>query len=379
MKKDFELRISDFGLVVALLLLLPEWTNAARISLLSLAKPTTVDVSVAGQAAVMQVDEGREQPAEKPLQARLLSGKISLATGQSAKRIAIRCPAGCSFDIRVPAAGSRTYHGTSLALGTYNNTISIVLDSDNDSLGASILMSEASGYARGGPELFKALAVLVRTFLLSAPRHPDIGADFCDTTHCQVFRALPADARSLAAVRQTAGIVVGYRGKPFRPFYSTACGGTTATFREVWGEDSPDYPFFAVACEGCRKMGLAGGRRWTARLTRGQQDRLAGFPVTGAGRTAEGSVWLAGTGGRRAVWTPENFRILVGRQLGWNVLYSNLFQVRQCGAHFCFDGEGRGHRVGLCMYGASVMARAGSDFRRILAHYYPETELLLMK
>jgi len=38
-------------------------------------------------------------------------------------------------------------------------------------------------------------------------------------------------------------------------------------------------------------------------------------------------------------------------------------------------GEGAGHGLGLCQYGAAGMAAKGATFGAILRHYYPETEL----
>jgi stage II sporulation protein D len=38
-------------------------------------------------------------------------------------------------------------------------------------------------------------------------------------------------------------------------------------------------------------------------------------------------------------------------------------------------GAGAGHGVGLCQWGAIGRARAGQDYRRILATYYPGTSL----
>jgi len=42
---------------------------------------------------------------------------------------------------------------------------------------------------------------------------------------------------------------------------------------------------------------------------------------------------------------------------------------------FRFTGEGYGHGVGMCQFGANGMARRGAGFREILARYYPGTEL----
>ncbi len=62
-------------------------------------------------------------------------------------------------------------------------------------------------------------------------------------------------------------------------------------------------------------------------------------------------------------------------------LRENLFVIdREIGdggqvAQFVFTGKGWGHGVGLCQVGAYGMARAGSSYEQILAHYYPGTSL----
>ena len=38
-------------------------------------------------------------------------------------------------------------------------------------------------------------------------------------------------------------------------------------------------------------------------------------------------------------------------------------------------GKGFGHGAGLCQWGARTYAEQGWDFRKILLHYYPGTEL----
>ena len=40
-----------------------------------------------------------------------------------------------------------------------------------------------------------------------------------------------------------------------------------------------------------------------------------------------------------------------------------------------FHQRGYGHGVGMSQVGANSMAADGSDYRAILAHYYPGTEL----
>jgi stage II sporulation protein D len=71
----------------------------------------------------------------------------------------------------------------------------------------------------------------------------------------------------------------------------------------------------------------------------------------------------------------EDFRLAVGRALGWNRIRSNWFEVAAVGDSFLFHGRGSGHGVGLCQTGAAEMAREGRSYREILAQYFPSAAL----
>lgn len=58
------------------------------------------------------------------------------------------------------------------------------------------------------------------------------------------------------------------------------------------------------------------------------------------------------------------------------LLRSTAFTLEYTGEVFRFTVTGFGHGVGMSQYGANVMAQNGADYKEILAHYYPETELV---
>jgi stage II sporulation protein D len=66
----------------------------------------------------------------------------------------------------------------------------------------------------------------------------------------------------------------------------------------------------------------------------------------------------------------EDFRLAVGRTLGWNKILSNWFEVSRQGERFLFHGRGSGHGVGLCQAGAAAMGAGGHDATEILAQYF---------
>lgn len=70
----------------------------------------------------------------------------------------------------------------------------------------------------------------------------------------------------------------------------------------------------------------------------------------------------------------------IRRWLSPTHLYSSAFVVDKlvtldATSSFILKGAGWGHGVGLCQIGAAVMGDRGYDYRDILSHYYPDTEL----
>jgi len=70
-----------------------------------------------------------------------------------------------------------------------------------------------------------------------------------------------------------------------------------------------------------------------------------------------------------------DFRLGIGRTLGWNLLRSDLYSVRIEKDRAMVTGYGAGHGIGLCQNGAEAMAAAGAADRDILAAYYPGTAI----
>ncbi|MBQ8783000.1 MAG: stage II sporulation protein D [Clostridia bacterium] len=60
-------------------------------------------------------------------------------------------------------------------------------------------------------------------------------------------------------------------------------------------------------------------------------------------------------------------------------LKSADFDVETGEENVVFTCRGNGHFVGMSQYGADYMARQGASFQEILSHYYPGTELKILK
>ncbi|MDE6166189.1 MAG: hypothetical protein K2F58_03745, partial [Muribaculaceae bacterium] len=124
--------------------------------------------------------------------------------------------------------------------------------------------------------------------------------------------------------------------------------------------------------------------RWTVRYSEDELSRLiARRSGIDFGRIKELVSLSRGSSGRiyRLKIVGEKCSRVVGKELiirRWlseSHLYSSAFVVDRDGTDFVLHGAGWGHGVGLCQIGAAVMACRGFDFRSILQHYFPDTEL----
>jgi len=252
---------------------------------------------------------------------------------------------------------------------------------------AGVLAGEAGELAQ--PEALKAMAVAARSFAIrSRGRHAAEGFDLCSLTHCQVYTTQAPGERFRAAARATAGQVLRFNGEVIRAYYTGNCGGHSQSAANVWPDQAVPY-LPAQPDPYCLRDGNSPARnaRWTTRLPAaqleavlrsepamdpgGQLHRLAVLEHDATGRVRR----LEIAGNVRHETDGNYFRFLIDRRLGWEKLKSTAFEVRREGGDFLFEGRGFGHGVGLCQAGAARMAEAGFDYRRILAHYYPGTEL----
>jgi stage II sporulation protein D len=241
----------------------------------------------------------------------------------------------------VPGRIHRIYEGRLSVTARHGELIAVVT-MDRETAVISIVAAEMP---TGAPlEALKAQAVAARSFLASGSRHSEY--DFCDTTHCQFLRSPEdASARVVEAVRATQGMILAYQERPVAAMYASRCGGRTHTLQEMGMDPGNGYPYYSVRCNWCRQHPV----RWQSRIDSARDAPRAGN---------------------------EAARIAQVREWGWGALPGSTFTVKNDEHGPLITGHSVGHGVGMCQFGAIGMAAAGADFRSILAHYYPNTELV---
>jgi stage II sporulation protein D len=230
-------------------------------------------------------------------------------------------------------------------------------------------------------EALKAQAVAARSYALwqmrwSAGRAHDVVSG----SSSQRYAGGEADARVAEAVAATRGRALARDGQLTPGYYSSTCGGRTASPADVFDMKGLAY-MAGVKCEFCSgsphlrwelKASAEDVRR--ALAERGHDvDRVTALHVLRRapdGRAREVRVFM---GERSLDLSATAFRSAIG---GYR-LKSAWFSIESAAEGFRFAGQGFGHGVGMCQYGARGMAAAGARFTQILAKYYTGVSLAL--
>ena len=225
--------------------------------------------------------------------------------------------------------------------------------------------------------------------------------DLTSGTNDQVYRGIEAEtAVSDAAVASTRGLVLMYAGRVVNAPYHSTCGGRTEDAGEVWHEAAEPYlRSVSDRIPGTDRYycDISPTFRWTRTFDRSTLDAavaryLAAYVAVPGGRpgavrsvdveshTSSGRVAALRIGTDRGAYVLHGNAIrYVLRSPGGAILNSTYFSVQpETGsdgtiARLTLRGQGNGHGVGMCQWGAIGRARAGQDFRTILQAYYPGT------
>jgi stage II sporulation protein D len=248
-------------------------------------------------------------------------------------------------------------------------------------------------------EALKAQAVIARTYAMrNMGRNRGQGFDLLATVSDQRYDGVTGEqGTAWKALADTRGQVLTYQGAPIDAFFHSTCGGRTASGAEVftyadrpylrsvsdldpsgqvWCRTSPRFRWEqrwdAAALTAALRRGLnldaeaAAGVRSIETTRRSPSDRVTQLRVRLRGR----DVVIDGSNALRRALPPPDLDLL--RSATFTLTYTGDGQhIDQLVA----SGQGSGHGVGLCQWGAIGRARAGRPYAEILATYYPGTRL----
>lgn len=308
--------------------------------------------------------------------------------------------------VRVNPGGHLTVNGRryrgELVVLPFNDSLVVVNRLGLEDYLRGVVAVEMGQRQRADSAALQAQAIASRSFAvlrLGSDRPYDLRASVAD----QAYGGFSAETEGAsAAVDATRGLVLRYQNRIVDAPYSASCGGSTAEPAEVWQTGAAGY-LRGVSDRmprGERYFCDIGPRfRWTRDFTAQElQDALdrylrayANLPRNGPGRARDVAVRSRTPSGRIGTVDVEAERgtfplrgndvRYVLRAPSGEILPSTYFSVESRRGRdglleaLTVRGQGNGHGVGMCQWGAIGRSRAGHSFREILGTYYPGTSI----
>ncbi len=179
--------------------------------------------------------------------------------------------------------------------------------------------------------------------------------------------------RALTAVESTKDVVLKdpVTARTIKAFYHSDCGGMTLPSSTVFGSGK-DYG--STLDKSCSQNPNS---RWNFRLDEKNQKILAQklgikqsknliFYQVNAGLLRVGN----SVGELKDVWI-QKFREI----LGFDKVRSLKFTIAKDENGLVLEGNGFGHGVGMCQWGARKLGEEGANYQKILSHYYPKAKI----
>jgi stage II sporulation protein D len=299
--------------------------------------------------------------------------------------------------------GGRRYRGELVFRSTPNGLVVTNYIRIDEYLGGVVPL-EIGGRPAAESAAVQAQAVAARSYAYTHLDPGDArGYDVTATVSDQVYGGADAEtAIGNRAIASTRGLVLKYNGRVVDAPYSSTCGGSTAEASELWaGQNQPYLKRVSDRIPGTDRYYCDIAPRFSWTKTFDQPSLVAtisrylstvtqvpggdpGRPksIVVASRTPSGRVAdLTITTDRGTFTVRGNDIRSVLRGSGGEILNSTYFSVdsaEESDGHLIrltLRGNGYGHGVGMCQWGAIGRARAGQDYRTILTTYYPGTTI----
>ncbi|PIR15460.1 MAG: hypothetical protein COV48_14270, partial [Elusimicrobia bacterium CG11_big_fil_rev_8_21_14_0_20_64_6] len=215
---------------------------ALLLALAAPAQAAIVQVAIVRQAASVKISpEGKVSVAQPGVKTKPLEwkGELTLKPREGGLRLAtLRLKTETRL---IPVSGARIrvggnyYRGALILRLDPGQTLTIVEEASIEEYLEGVLPHEMN--PEWPLEALKAQAVVARTFTYAnlGKFHKD-GFDLTSDTRSQVYKGMTdVNENVRAAVRQTRGEVLGWKGKLLRVYYHACCGGATTDAGAAWG------------------------------------------------------------------------------------------------------------------------------------------------
>ena len=270
------------------------------------------------------------------------------------------------------SVNNRAYSGN-IRVSVYQKQLFVVNYVDIESYLKSVVPSEM--FSTWPMDALKAQAVVARTYALYRRAGPSKEYDLCSGVRSQLYKGVYSEtSRTNMAVYLTEKMCL-YDNKKLVPtYFHSTCGGYTINSDSVWGKALDSIE--GVDCKFCKdsphyKWRKSIGRRKLGKILSKKGYKIGKIKKMMVVKGKPYRIFIEDKYGKSQVLDVNKFRILVGPE----IIRSSNFRVKVGWFRVKFKGNGWGHCVGLCQWGARGMALKGYSYKQILQHYYPNLDL----
>lgn len=266
-------------------------------------------------------------------------------------------------------------------------------------------------------EALKAQTLAARTYTIT-----HLNSKLDDTTHYQVYGGYNQFAKTKRAVMETKGEIITFNDKPINAFYSASNGGMTESDQHVWGgEPSPYFPIKQDPYDPIQPWNFTLNKEqviwndiewndsnWWGKLKEKDEVitssiknwlngngyegdiKILSFPLfvidkikNESNRSMKGSIEIEFM--RRLIDGTILFEKVslhnvelkrIRPMIGGSSFKSYLVaSIEASPTSYKVSGMGHGHGVGMSQWGANEMAEKGKNYKEIVEHYYPGTQV----
>ncbi|HNQ68488.1 MAG TPA: SpoIID/LytB domain-containing protein [Bacteroidales bacterium] len=233
---------------------------------------------------------------------------------------------------------------------------------------------EGKGGTLFSEEYYKAMSVLYRTLTVyKLNKHKNEGFDFCDGSHCQLYKAKAGSRVIIQAAKKTTNMVMVDRYMNiFEPLYHVNSGGVTSDGYNVTGKKCNYLKIvkdtFAVYGNSYSWKLLVPGIEWQEFLVK------KGMKTAGSKLVKDLIVKQPTRLSAFKISTDSVKLDAVMSDLGWQSAFFDM-TLDKSGV-ITVVGKGSGHGAGISIESAQVMASKGYTYDVILKYFYKDIHIV---
>ena len=270
-----------------------------------------------------------------------------------------------------PKSDARIYEGNLSLFIDFGRIMCLNLV-DIEAYVAGVALAEVG--AKGTPELYKAQALLIRTYLIkNITKHIEEGFNLCDQVHCQAYKGSAANYSNIRkATQETEGeVVVDAQGNFITSVFHANCGGQTAAAHDVWMTEVSYLQ--SIRDPYCRR---SRGATWKKTVPLSDWKRFLNSKGVSTERMSY-SGYLYRSETREGMYVlPGGIAVPFRDLREYFNLKSAWFDVAVEGEYVHLSGRGYGHGIGMCQEGAIRMAEEGKKAVEIINFYFRGTRII---